>query len=151
MRFVFLGSQLCTWASFRQPLTVLPLPSASGYFPDRIEFSHSGLSPHKLIPMSGVHRPLQAARSPAGFARRFLGLSAVARCRGSRRGVTGNLGTVELRGYRVIALPMAIAVFLFEQRKERENEDEEVYQLLSDNYQDFLKVAPGESRPEAVF
>src|SRR5687767_5746716 len=41
----------------------------------------------------------------------------------------------------VIGLPLAIAVFLFEQRKERENEDEEVYQLLSDSYQDFLKVA----------
>jgi hypothetical protein len=41
----------------------------------------------------------------------------------------------------VIGLPMAIGVFLFEQRKERENEEEEVYQLLSDNYQDFLKVA----------
>jgi hypothetical protein len=41
----------------------------------------------------------------------------------------------------VVGLPLAIAVFLFEQRKERENEEEEVYQLLSDNYQDFLKVA----------
>src|SRR5690606_13272864 len=41
----------------------------------------------------------------------------------------------------VIGLPLAIVVFLYEQRKERENEEEEVYQLLSDNYQDFLKVA----------
>ncbi len=41
----------------------------------------------------------------------------------------------------VIGLPLAIAVFLFEQQKERENEEEEVYQLLSDSYQDFLKVA----------
>lgn len=41
----------------------------------------------------------------------------------------------------VIGLPLAILVFLYEQRKERENEEEEVYQLLSDNYQDFLKVA----------
>ena len=41
----------------------------------------------------------------------------------------------------VIGLPLAIAVFLFEQQKERENEEDEVYQLLSDNYQDFLKVA----------
>jgi hypothetical protein len=41
----------------------------------------------------------------------------------------------------VVGLPLAIAVFLYEQRKERENEEEEVYQLLSDNYQDFLKVA----------
>lgn len=41
----------------------------------------------------------------------------------------------------VLALPFGIAVFIFEQRKERENEDEAVYQLLSDNYQDFLKVS----------
>ena len=41
----------------------------------------------------------------------------------------------------VIGLPLAIVVFVFEQRKERDNEEEEVYQLLSDNYQDFLKVA----------
>ncbi len=53
------------------------------------------------------------------------------------------LETWELMSYvvTVIGLPLAIFVFLFEQRKERENEDEEVYQLLSDNYQDFLKVA----------
>lgn len=41
----------------------------------------------------------------------------------------------------VVALPLAIAVFIFEQRKERDNEEEEVYQLLSDNYQEFLKIA----------
>ena len=41
----------------------------------------------------------------------------------------------------VVGLPLAIFVFLYEQRKERENEDEEVYQLVSDNYQDFLKIA----------
>lgn len=41
----------------------------------------------------------------------------------------------------VIGLPLAILVFLYEQRKERENEEEEVYQLLSDNYQDFLTVS----------
>jgi len=40
----------------------------------------------------------------------------------------------------VIALPGAIFVFLYERRKERANEEDEVYQLLSDNYQDFLKV-----------
>lgn len=53
------------------------------------------------------------------------------------------LETWELLSYvvTVIGLPLAIFVFLFEQRKERENEEEEVYQLLSDNYQDFLKVA----------
>jgi hypothetical protein len=51
--------------------------------------------------------------------------------------------TWELASYvvTVVGLPLAIFVFLFEQRKERENEEEAVYQLLSDNYQDFLKVA----------
>ena len=51
--------------------------------------------------------------------------------------------TWELASYvvTVVGLPLAIFVFLFEQRKERENEEEAVYQLLSDNYQDFLRVA----------
>ncbi len=40
----------------------------------------------------------------------------------------------------VIGLPMAVTVFIYEQRKERDNEDEEVYQLLSDAYHDFLKL-----------
>jgi hypothetical protein len=54
-----------------------------------------------------------------------------------------NKDTWELLSYAVtvIGLPLAILVFVYEQRKERNNEDEEVYQLLSDNYQDFLKVA----------
>ncbi len=53
------------------------------------------------------------------------------------------LETWELMSYvvTVIGLPLAISVFIFEQRKERDNEEEEVYQLLSDNYQDFLKIA----------
>ena len=48
----------------------------------------------------------------------------------------------ELASYiiTVIGLPLAIFVFIFEQRKERDNEEEEVYQLLSDNYQEFLKI-----------
>ena len=54
-----------------------------------------------------------------------------------------NRETWEILSYvvTVVGLPLAIVVFLFEQRKERENEEEEVYQLLSDNYQEFLKVA----------
>ena len=40
----------------------------------------------------------------------------------------------------VIGLPVAIFTFWREQRKERENEDEETYQLLSDAYADFLKL-----------
>ncbi|HET6827383.1 MAG TPA: hypothetical protein VFH35_01795 [Ramlibacter sp.] len=39
-----------------------------------------------------------------------------------------------------LALPFAIGFFVWEQRKERDNEDEEAYQLLSDAYNDFLKV-----------
>ena len=54
-----------------------------------------------------------------------------------------DLGTWELLSYIVttIGLPLAILVFIYEQKKERDNEEEEVYQLLSDNYQDFLKMA----------
>jgi hypothetical protein len=57
--------------------------------------------------------------------------------------VLPSLETWELMSYvvTVVGLPLAIFVFMFQQRKERENEEEEVYQLLSDNYQDFLKVA----------
>ena len=39
-----------------------------------------------------------------------------------------------------LALPFAIGFFVWEQRKERDNEDEEAYQLLSDAYNDFLKI-----------
>ncbi|HZW22946.1 hypothetical protein [Noviherbaspirillum sp.] len=40
----------------------------------------------------------------------------------------------------VFGLPFAIFLFLFEQRKERDAEDEEAYQLLQDAYHDFLKI-----------
>jgi hypothetical protein len=40
----------------------------------------------------------------------------------------------------VIGLPFAVWVFYLQQRKERENEEEEAYQHLSDAYNDFLKV-----------
>jgi hypothetical protein len=40
----------------------------------------------------------------------------------------------------VVALPFAIAVFVVEQRKARENEEEEAYQHLSDAYNQFLQV-----------
>jgi hypothetical protein len=40
----------------------------------------------------------------------------------------------------VIGLPFAIVVFVLQQRKERENEEEEAYQHLSDAYNDFLKI-----------
>ena len=40
----------------------------------------------------------------------------------------------------VFGLPLAIYTFVLEQRKERDNEDEEVYQLLSDAYIEFLRL-----------
>ena len=40
----------------------------------------------------------------------------------------------------IFALPMAILVFLYEQRRERRNEQEEIYQRLSDEYTGFLKL-----------
>ena len=40
----------------------------------------------------------------------------------------------------VIGLPFAIVVFLREQQKERQNDDEEVYLRLSDDYAKFLRL-----------
>jgi hypothetical protein len=40
----------------------------------------------------------------------------------------------------VIGLPLAIIVFILEQRKERDNDEEEIYQRLSDEYREFLKL-----------
>jgi hypothetical protein len=40
----------------------------------------------------------------------------------------------------IFGFPSAIFVFFYEQRKERYIEEDEVYQLLSDNYQEFLKT-----------
>jgi hypothetical protein len=48
----------------------------------------------------------------------------------------------ELASYvvTVVGLPFAIGVFMLEQKKERLNEDEEIYQRLSDEYADFLTI-----------
>ncbi len=40
----------------------------------------------------------------------------------------------------IVALPLAIFTFVLEQRKERQNEEEEIYQRLSDEYREFLKL-----------
>ena len=40
----------------------------------------------------------------------------------------------------VVGLPLAIFTYWREQRQERENEEEETYQLLSDAYTEFLKL-----------
>ena len=52
------------------------------------------------------------------------------------------LELLELGSYMVtiIGLPFAILAYLKEQRQERENEDEEGWQRLSDAYNDFLKL-----------
>jgi hypothetical protein len=48
----------------------------------------------------------------------------------------------ELASYvvTIIGLPFAIIIFVLEQRKERRNEDEEIFQRLSDEYREFLKL-----------
>ncbi len=48
----------------------------------------------------------------------------------------------ELASYvvTVIGLPFAVGAFFLEQRKERENEEEEAYQHLSDAYNEFLRI-----------
>ncbi|MGH8354202.1 MAG: hypothetical protein ACRERY_11855 [Pseudomonas sp.] len=52
------------------------------------------------------------------------------------------LETWELLSYimTVVALPFAIGVFLYEQRKERANEEEATWQQISDAYIAFLEV-----------
>jgi hypothetical protein len=40
----------------------------------------------------------------------------------------------------VIGLPMAILVFALEKRKERQNEEDAVYESISEKYQEFLRV-----------
>ena len=50
--------------------------------------------------------------------------------------------TFEFLSYAVtvVGLPFAIIVFLLEQRKERMNDQEEIFQRLSDEYREFLKL-----------
>ncbi len=40
----------------------------------------------------------------------------------------------------IVGLPLGIGIFLYEQRKERQNEEGELYQRLSDEYTNFLKL-----------
>ena len=53
-----------------------------------------------------------------------------------------SIETWELLSYvvTVVGLPLAIVVFALEQRKERHNEEEAVYESVSDNYQEFLRI-----------
>lgn len=41
----------------------------------------------------------------------------------------------------IFGLPLAIFFFVYEQRKERSNEEEDIYQQLSNSYSDFLKLS----------
>jgi hypothetical protein len=40
----------------------------------------------------------------------------------------------------VFGLPLAIGIFLYEQRRSRQNDDEEIYQYLSEEYAEFQKL-----------
>lgn len=53
-----------------------------------------------------------------------------------------SLETWELLSYivTVVGLPFAIVVFMLEQRKERQNEEEETWQQLSEQYSEFCKL-----------
>jgi hypothetical protein len=53
-----------------------------------------------------------------------------------------NLEVWELLSYivTVIGLPLAIFVFVIEQRKERLNDQDAVYESISEKYQEFLRV-----------
>jgi len=52
------------------------------------------------------------------------------------------LETLEMLSYivTIIGLPVAIITYMLEQRKERQNEEEEIFQRLSDEYREFLKL-----------
>lgn len=52
------------------------------------------------------------------------------------------LEEMELLSYivTVVGLPLAIVTYVLEQRKERHNEEEEIFQRLSDEYREFLKL-----------
>lgn len=40
----------------------------------------------------------------------------------------------------IVGLPLAIVSYLMEKKKERQNDDEEIFQRLSDEYREFLKL-----------
>ncbi len=52
------------------------------------------------------------------------------------------LETMEMLSYivTIVGLPLAIVTFVWQQRQERRNEEEEIFQRLSDEYREFLKL-----------
>lgn len=87
--------------------------------------------------------PLRHGTLPDADERPVCSLLSLPLVSAGNRGIIMGLETWEYISYVITAvgLPLAIFVFIYEQRKVRNNEEEEVYQLLSDNYQDFLKTA----------
>ncbi len=57
----------------------------------------------------------------------------------------GNSEFWEVASYvvTVVGLPFAIGVFVWEQRRQRQNDEEEIYQRLSDEYAEFSKLLLG--------
>ena len=70
-------------------------------------------------------------------------LSATSRATGQCDTAEMNIETWELLSYvvTVLGLPLAVGLFIFEKRKERLAEEEEVYEALSSRYHDFLRLA----------
>ena len=54
--------------------------------------------------------------------------------------MTGEFWEIASYVVTVVALPFAVIVFYLEQLKERQNEEEEIYQKLTDEYADFSKI-----------
>ena len=48
--------------------------------------------------------------------------------------------SVSFYAVETFALPFAIVVFVIDRRKQRQGDEEELYQRLSDEYMDFLKL-----------
>ncbi|MDX2146697.1 MAG: hypothetical protein SFZ23_04175 [Planctomycetota bacterium] len=54
--------------------------------------------------------------------------------------LTGSWWEVAANVVTVVGLPFAILVYAFERRRARQNEEEELYQRLSDEYTNFIKL-----------
>ena len=75
MRFLSVGSHLCARASSRQPLTGMPLPSASSCFRPfggHLRYSYRGLSPHQFMPVPGVPQRCSQPATPAADLKCYL-------------------------------------------------------------------------------
>jgi hypothetical protein len=92
---------------------------------------------------SGRHHDSCPGMISASAAERDCARSKLARAFASR--LSWGMSTLEwweMASYvvTVVGLPFAIVVFMLEQRKERQADQEEIYQRLSDEYREFLKL-----------